>query len=135
MEDITGQEKIHKLILKRFESIEFVNDTVGWVCSTTGVILHTTTGGQSLTGIANQVENVAEKYDLYQNYPNPFNSQTKIKFAIPKFSEVRIIVYDILGKERDLILDGIYQPGKYEVNYSPKELSSGIYFYKMETKR
>ena len=69
---------------------------------------------------------------LFQNYPNPFNNQTRIKFAIPRSSEVRISVFDILGKERDVILDGIYQAGKYEVNYSPKELSSGIYFYRLE---
>lgn len=89
-------------------------------------------GGQTLTGIANQIENIADKYELYQNYPNPFNNQTKIRFEISKFSEVRIVVYDILGKERDIILDGIYQAGKYEVKYSPKDLSSGIYFYRME---
>jgi len=115
-----------------FLSLRFVNDTVGWICSTTGIILHTTTGGQTLTGIANQTESIAEKYELCQNYPNPFNNQTKISFEIPKYSEVRIVVYDILGRQRDFILDGIYQPGKYEVNYSPKDLSSGIYFYKME---
>ena len=118
--------------LETFESIEFVNDTVGWICSTTGVILHTTTGGQTLTGIANQTENIAERFELYQNYPNPFNNQTKIGFEIPKYSEVRIVVYDILGRQRDIILDGIYQGGKYEINYLPNDLSSGIYFYKME---
>jgi len=117
--------------LETFESIEFVNDTVGWICSTSGVILHTTTGGQTLTGIANQTENIANKYELHQNYPNPFNNQTKIKFEIPKYSEVKILVYDILGRERDIIIDGIYQAGKYEIYYSPKELSSGIYFYEM----
>ena len=115
-----------------FESIEFVNDTVGWTCSTGGVIMHTTTGGQTLTGIANQTVNIAERYELYQNYPNPFNNQTKIRFEIPKYSEIRIVVYDILGKQKDIILDGIYQPGKYEINYSSKDLSSGIYFYRME---
>ncbi|TRZ51814.1 T9SS C-terminal target domain-containing protein, partial [bacterium] len=108
------------------------NDTVGWVCSTSGIILYTTTGGQTLTGIANQTENTAHDYELYQNYPNPFNNQTKIKFEIPKFSEVRISVYDILGRERDIVLDGIYQAGKYEIIYSSKNISSGIYFYRME---
>lgn len=115
-----------------FESIEFVNDTVGWTCSTSGQILYTTSGGQPLTGIANQTETIAENYELYQNYPNPFNNQTKIGFEIPKYSEVKIVIYDILGKERDIILDGIYQTGKYEVSYSPKDLCSGIYFYRME---
>ncbi|MFA7361030.1 MAG: YCF48-related protein [Candidatus Kapaibacterium sp.] len=115
-----------------FLSLRFVNDTVGWICSTTGIILHTTTGGQTLTGIANQTENIADKYELRQNYPNPFNNQTKIRFEIPKYSEVRIVVFDILGKQKDIILDGIYQAGKYEINYSPKDLSSGIYFYRMK---
>ena len=118
--------------LETFESIEFVNDTVGWICSTTGVILHTTTGGQTLTGIPNQVENTADNFELHQNYPNPFNNQTKIKFDLPKYSEIRIIVFDLLGRRKDVITDGIYQAGKYEINYSSKDLSSGIYFYRME---
>ena len=116
-----------------FESIEFVNDTVGWICSTTGVILYTTTGGQTLTGIATQTENIANVYELHQNYPNPFNNQTKIRFEIPKYSEVRIIVYDILGRQRDIVIDGIYQAGKYEIKFDGSNLVNGIYFYKIQS--
>jgi|WetSurSiteA1Bulk_404760.scaffolds.fasta_scaffold13951_2 photosystem II stability/assembly factor-like uncharacterized protein len=115
-----------------FFSIEFINDTIGWISSSSGIILHTTTGGQTLTSIPAQTENFAEDYELYQNYPNPFNNQTKIEFTIPKFSEVRIVLYDIVGRQRDIITDGIYQSGKYETIYTPKNISSGVYFYKME---
>jgi photosystem II stability/assembly factor-like uncharacterized protein len=115
-----------------FFSIEFVNDTVGWISSSHGIILHTTSGGQTLTSIPTQTENFAEDYELNQNYPNPFNNQTKIEFTIPKFSEVRIVLYDIIGRQRDIITHGIYQSGKYETIYAPKNISSGVYFYKME---
>ncbi len=115
-----------------FESIEFVNDTVGWICCTGGIILHTTSGGQTITGMPHQSDITAKDYELLQNYPNPFNSQTRIRFEIPKYCEVRIIVFDILGSQKDIVLDGIFQAGKYEINYSPKELSSGVYFYRME---
>jgi photosystem II stability/assembly factor-like uncharacterized protein len=115
-----------------FLSIEFVNDTIGWISSSSGIILHTTTGGQTLTSIPTQTENFAEDYELNQNYPNPFNNQTKIEFTIPKFSEVRIVLYDIIGRQRDIITEGLYQSGKYETIYTPKNISSGVYFYKME---
>ena len=114
-----------------FESIEFVDDTVGWACCTGGYILHTTTGGQSLTNIANQLELTSEEYALYQNYPNPFNNKTRIVFEIPKSSRVEIAIYDISGRKIDLLTDGIYAPGKYEIYYPAEKLNSGIYFYRM----
>jgi photosystem II stability/assembly factor-like uncharacterized protein len=118
--------------MQTFESIEFVNDTVGWVCSTSGVILHTTSGGQTLTSVPVQIENFAGVYELSQNYPNPFNSHTKIEFSIPKFSEVRIVLYDILGRQCEIITAGIYQEGKYEVIFNSRDISSGVYFYTLE---
>ncbi len=118
--------------LMEWLSIYCLNDSIVWGVGGAGFITHTTNGGEWLVGIQNTNTETPEKYSLSQNYPNPFNNQTKIRFEIPRFSEVRIVLYDILGKLKDIILDGIYQPGKYEVNYSPNDLSSGIYFYKME---
>jgi hypothetical protein len=110
----------------------FYDTLVGWHVGGGGKILHTTTGGDPIMSIKNQNELIADDFILNQNYPNPFNNQTKIKFDLPKYSEIRIIVFDLLGRKKDIITDGIYQAGKYEVNYSPKDLSSGIYFYRME---
>jgi subtilisin-like proprotein convertase family protein len=71
------------------------------------------------------------KFELAQNYPNPFNSSTRINFNISKHSEVKIILYDILGREVRSIADGKFAPGKYDLYLSVNDLASGVYFYSM----
>lgn len=75
-------------------------------------------------------------YSMSQNYPNPFNPVTKFKFAIPKTSNVRILVYDITGKEITQLANSVMTPATYEVdwnstNSSGNQVSSGIYFYRI----
>jgi hypothetical protein len=70
-------------------------------------------------------------FGLYQNYPNPFNPVTAIKFLVPNTAHVSIKVYDLIGKEVAVLVDGIREPGVYEINFDSKNLASGIYFYKM----
>ena len=81
-------------------------------------------------------------YQLYQNYPNPFNPITKIKFSIPtnqigETSNVKIVVYDILGNEVATVLDKELLPGSYEIEFGAmidnRQLVSGIYFYQLRT--
>ena len=78
------------------------------------------------------------KYELFQNYPNPFNPETKIRFDIPenfkfKFSNLKLVVYDILGKEIETLVNESLNPGTYEVNWNASQIPSGIYFYRLET--
>ena len=73
------------------------------------------------------------KFNLNQNYPNPFNPTTTIEFSIPFNCDVRIALFDILGREIKEIVNGNYNWGKYSVSFSAEELTSGIYFYKLET--
>ena len=86
------------------------------------------------TGIE-QKAGIPENVFLYQNYPNPFNPNTTISYQIPKSSNVFIKVYDYLGREVASINEGFKQPGLYEINFNAKNLSSGIYIYKLETER
>ena len=81
-------------------------------------------------------------YQLYQNYPNPFNPTTKIKFSIPanqigEISNVKIVVYDILGNEVATVLNKELLPGSYEIEFGAmidnRQLVSGIYFYQLRT--
>ncbi len=84
--------------------------------------------------INNEQYEIPEKFYLYQNYPNPFNPVTKISFDLPKDSRVKLIIYDILGKEVTKLLNNDFKSaGMYviEFNSSNFYLSSGIYFYKM----
>ncbi|MBL7127917.1 MAG: S8 family peptidase [Ignavibacteria bacterium] len=78
-------------------------------------------------------ELIPTKYELYQNYPNPFNPTTIIKFAVPKNDFVSLKVYDILGKEVAVLLNGELEAGVYDLTFDASRLSSGMYFYKVET--
>jgi hypothetical protein len=90
--------------------------------------------------LTTSIENndVPGMYKLYNNYPNPFNPSTKIKFEIgytssssPRYENVSLKVFDILGKEITTLVNEQLQPGTYEVTFDGSNLPSGVYFYKM----
>lgn len=81
----------------------------------------------------NQIESVVNSFELKQNYPNPFNPVTKINFSIPKSGFVKINIYDETGKLIKSIVNETLNQGLYSVDFDGSNLSSGIYFYKMET--
>ena len=83
----------------------------------------------SIVGITNNQTPV--KYSLSQNYPNPFNPSTSIRFDIPKDGLVKLVVYDVLGKEIATIINEVKTTGSYIVDFNGGELNSGIYFYKL----
>jgi outer membrane protein assembly factor BamB len=81
-------------------------------------------------------EETPTKFALYQNYPNPFNPTTTIKFSVPNVGtthELSLRVYDILGREVQTLLHKPMQPGSYEVEFDESNLTSGVYFYVLET--
>ncbi len=72
-------------------------------------------------------------YSLEQNYPNPFNPTTNIGFRIAEFGFVSIKVYNVLGKEVATLLNEEKKPGAYKIKFDGSKLSSGIYFYKLQS--
>ena len=74
---------------------------------------------------------VPEKFKLYQNYPNPFNPVTRIKFDLPKGNNVKIVLYDNIGRELKTILNEYRNAGTYEINFDGSKLSTGVYFYRL----
>ncbi len=74
------------------------------------------------------------EFKLYDAYPNPFNPITTIKFDITINSDVRLYVYDMIGKQAAILVDQNLNPGKYSVNFNASNLASGIYFYRLQTK-
>jgi hypothetical protein len=82
-----------------------------------------------------QTIEIPNYYFLNQNYPNPFNPVTNIKFGIPESGDVRLVVYDILGREVKTLMNEFKNPGTYEVQFDATELASGIYFYSLQTQR
>jgi hypothetical protein len=80
---------------------------------------------------------IPTRFELLQNFPNPFNPLTVIRFHVPQRSRVKIKIYDIIGREVSVPIDGEFDAGYYEFVWdskdgSGKEVSSGIYFYVME---
>ena len=75
-----------------------------------------------------------ENYSLFQNYPNPFNPNTKIKFAVPFKSSVKLHIYNSLGELVTTIANGIFESGYFELNWNAVDYASGIYFYSIEAK-
>lgn len=87
----------------------------------------------SSTGIVNEGGTIPTVYNLFNNYPNPFNPSTKIKFALPSKDFVSLTVYDITGKLVSTLVNSSMEAGNYNVEFNAASLSSGIYFYKLET--
>jgi len=85
-------------------------------------------------GIQNISSEVPEKFELMQNYPNPFNPSTKIKFSVPESGFVSLIIYDAIGNEVEKLVNENLAPGVYEADFDGSNYSSGIYFYKLESK-
>jgi photosystem II stability/assembly factor-like uncharacterized protein len=83
-------------------------------------------------GIINNHNGVPESDLLYQNYPNPFNPLTTIEYFISRPSAIKIIIYDITGREVKIIYDGLQGSGTHKIKFDSSELSSGVYFYKLE---
>jgi hypothetical protein len=80
----------------------------------------------------NNPDEVVE-YKLSQNYPNPFNPTTNISFSLPKKENVKIIIYDALGKEIVKILDEERSMGNHSIEFNASALSSGTYIYRIIT--
>ncbi len=72
-----------------------------------------------------------KSFELMQNFPNPFNPSTAINYYVPKYSDVSIKVFDVLGKEVKTLVNEVKMPGSYKVNFNAVNLSGGVYFYCM----
>ncbi|MBL7047112.1 MAG: T9SS type A sorting domain-containing protein [Candidatus Marinimicrobia bacterium] len=97
--------------------------------------------------IGGEVEaSVPSHFCLYQNYPNPFNSVTTIRFDLPEAADVKIAVYDILGREIAVLVSGKIPAsplhigtsglsGEYKVEWDANNIPSGVYFYHLQIKK
>ena len=82
----------------------------------------------------NEEHSRIESFALYQNFPNPFNPSTNISFYLKETGVVRLAVYNALGQEIAVLVNGVRLSGYNNVNFIGTNLTSGIYFYKLETK-
>jgi len=117
--------------------IDFPNNLsgclMGWAVGYTGLISKMT---GTPVGTANNNNEIPKEFALEQNYPNPFNPITKIIFALPPSPAgeglgVRVAVYDILGREVQTLVNEKLKSGVYEITFDASNLSSGVYYYKL----
>jgi photosystem II stability/assembly factor-like uncharacterized protein len=114
---------------------EFPIDLSFWAVRSNGGITHF----RYVEGIIKLGTDIPYQFSLSQNYPNPFNPVTKIKFSIPLsrgVSEgrgvlVKLLIYDILGREIATLVNEQLQPGTYEVEWDGSNYPSGVYFYQL----
>ncbi|MGV8017580.1 MAG: T9SS type A sorting domain-containing protein [Ignavibacteria bacterium] len=83
--------------------------------------------------VNNISQTVPDKFYLNQNYPNPFNNSTQITFGIKKKGIYKLAVYDVTGKLVDKLFNQSLEPGEYKMDFNAEKLSSGIYFYRLES--
>ncbi len=79
------------------------------------------------------LDNLPSQYSLLQNYPNPFNPSTKISFSIPATQLVSLKIYDLTGREISSLINRELNAGSYSFEFDGSNLSSGIYFYRLNT--
>lgn len=90
-------------------------------------------GYESVVGGLEQNTIYPAEFSLKQNYPNPFNPATTIKYSLPEMSPVRILIYDAAGQIVEIIDEGTKSKGMHSISFNGEGLSSGIYFYKLES--
>ena len=92
----------------------------------------------SIVGIDDEFAGIPEDFELYQNYPNPFNPSTIIKYALPKASNISLVIYNLLGQEIMRWSESDVSPGYHEMRWNGTSqtgspVSSGIYIYRIVT--
>ena len=117
--------------MDRIFGIYFKNNSEGWVSGGNGLIAEYYNPQSSIISL-NQNNNTTG-YKLNQNYPNPFNPATVIQYELPVSGNISLKVYDVLGNEVAYLVNERQNAGSHSVKFDGNNLSSGVYFYKLET--
>ncbi len=130
-----------------FSQVNFPNNVIGYIqylSNGAHIVIDSTTSvdEEDFEQLDSEKNKIPTTYELSQNYPNPFNPSTKINYDIPAstlnpFSKgegtlVQMKVYDVLGNEVATLVNEQKPAGVYEVEFNASQLSSGIYFYKLQ---
>ncbi|MBK9333159.1 MAG: T9SS type A sorting domain-containing protein [Ignavibacteria bacterium] len=114
--------------------VQFINKNIGWASVSHGFAIHTLVGGDStfLTNMSSLESKIANTFLLYQNYPNPFNPKTIINYELRISGYVKLIIFDISGKEIAVLVNHRQTSGSYEIKFDGSKIPSGVYFYRLE---
>jgi hypothetical protein len=103
------------------------SDTI-YVSTTTHGVLKT---WRFTTEVGDELVLRPEMFALYQNYPNPFNPVTTIFYDLPRSSHVVLAIYDVLGRQVSVLVDGVEEAGRHQRLFDASSFTSGIYFYRL----
>ncbi len=121
--DVQLETGVHRM---RFE---FGSDTdkTGWLFSMNNIVI------EKSTSISSENEtNIPVEFTLSQNYPNPFNPSTQIEFSLPETGNVQLKIYNMVGQTVQVLIDEVRSQGSHSVSFNASDLSSGVYFYRLE---
>jgi hypothetical protein len=79
----------------------------------------------------NPITGIPKVYSLSQNFPNPFNPETEIQFGLPAAANVKLVLYDVLGREVAVMINSVMGAGYHGYKFNAENLSSGVYFYRL----
>ena len=114
------------------------NDSTVFAGTENGVYVSTNNGTSwrsTITGIAGEQRVSPVGFRLEENYPNPFNPMTVVRYQLPVGSCVRLVVFDLLGREVKVLVDEKKAPGSYSVDFNANGLASGVYVCRMTAGR
>ncbi len=141
---VDGVEKfnINLPVTNGWQNWETVSQTVNLDAGEQTIWLFAEIGGFNLNWIDFELQETGiddnltiSEFQLLNNYPNPFNPETTIRYSIPQKSNVKLTVFDLAGKKIKTLVTKEQTAGHYKVNFSGDGLSSGIYFYRLETEQ
>lgn len=124
---ITWQSQNNNSLGITLRSICFKGN-IGWAVGESGTILKTI---NNMTSVEDNNQAIPNLFTLSQNYPNPFNPYTKIQYSVPTFCKVSLKIFDVLGREVEILIDEEKKPGVYTVEFNANKLASGVYFYQL----
>jgi photosystem II stability/assembly factor-like uncharacterized protein len=119
-------------VLGGLGAMSFSDPANGWMCTWTGEILRYQDLGPTTGLPPKNIPEVPVRYLLEQNYPNPFNPTTVVRYQVPVAGTVRLVVYDILGREVSVLVNERKAPGSYSVRFDATGLASGVYLYRIQ---
>jgi len=126
-EGLGGDSKVY-VVIDEEDNLQEVheNNNIGWALVNPN--LGIATSNEEI------ISEIPEKHTLYQNYPNPFNPSTNIRFELNSPSDVRLEVFDVIGRKVAVLVNSRMTSGSHEVRFDASSLSSGLYFYRLQTR-
>jgi len=127
---INGKRDFNAYYHTSNDALQFINKPFFEKCAKLSIA--TLANYSKLQTINSEEKTIPSTFSLHQNYPNPFNSSTIIKYSLITGTYVKLVVYDVLGREVATILDTYKSPNNYEIKFDTEKygaLTSGIYFY------